>query len=272
MHGTYTTTALTQLPNWDATSQCQFSTVMESELACPVYSLNALWAWLNEFKWLWGICLLVMGFFLCLFGQKLFSATLLLIGTLVTVAAIWLLFYTTFLTDKTAEWIGWTVLACSIVLGLFGGYLLYKCQRLGAAVVGGFGGFMCGVLFDTTVLWSIESNSAFWICSVVGAIIGALGAFIFYYHAVILSTSFVGGYMFIRGISLYAGGYPNEWALIEQIKSGALDHIPYWFYLYLVGIILCTVIGAIFQYKHFKKGVENGDYDANGHPKHPYAS
>lgn len=237
---------------------------------CPVYSLNSLWAWLNKYYWLWGAILIVMGFFLGMFGQKLFSATLFIIGTLVTVSLIWLLFYSTFLSDSTEGWVGWVVLVCSILLGLVGGYVLYKCQRLGATIIGAWGGFLLGIVFNTTVLWAASSEVAFWIISISFALIAAALAFVFYYHAVILSTSFVGSYFFVRGISLYAGGFPNEWALIEQIKSGAIDHISYWFYLYLFFIIVASVLCTCFQYKHFKKGVEDGDYDANGHPKHPY--
>lgn len=261
--GVYSTSAL-------QTDGCGFTTTMTSAQACPVYSLNALWSWLNKYYWLWGAMLIVMGFFLGLFGQKLFSATLFMIGTLVTVCLIWLLFYSTFMSDSTEGWVAWVVLGCSILLGLVGGFVLYKCQRLGASVIGGWGGFLLGIVFVTTVLWSASSEVAFWIISISFALIAAALAFVFYYHAVILSTSFVGSYFFIRGISLYAGGFPNEWALIEQIKTGAIAHISYWFYLYLFFIIVCSVLCTCFQYKHFKKGVEDGDYDANGHPKHPY--
>jgi len=153
------------------------------------------------------------------------------------------------------------VLGCSILLGLLGGYVLYKCQRLGATIIGGWGGFLLGVVFNTTVLWAASSEVAFWIISISFALIAAALAFIFYYHAVILSTSFVGSYFFVRGISLYAGGFPNEYALIEAISSGAVPHIQWWFYLYLFFIIVITVLCVCVQYRHFKKGVEDGEYD-----------
>lgn len=68
-----------------------------------------------------------VGFFLGLFGKKLFSATMFVIGMLATVSLILILFYTTFLDSKTAAWIGWTVLSCSILLGILGGFILFKC-------------------------------------------------------------------------------------------------------------------------------------------------
>jgi len=92
-----------------------------------VYSLNALWTWMQKYSWLWGAVLIIIGIPLCLLGRKLFSATLFLIGTLLTTTLILLIFYGTFLSDNTEAWIGWTVLTCSILLGIAGGYLLYKC-------------------------------------------------------------------------------------------------------------------------------------------------
>ena len=34
-----------------------------------------------------------------------------------------------------------------------------------------------------------------------------------------VSTSLIGGYAFIRGISMYAGHFPNEFMLYEDLKN-----------------------------------------------------
>jgi len=129
---------------------CNYSTYQTSKDNCSVYSLNALWAFMSKYDWLWGICLIAIGIPLCLAGRKLFSVTLFLIGTLVTMTLILLLFYSTFLTDATEAWVGWVVLISSIILGLAGGFLLFKCQKLGAACIAGWGGFLGGLLLNTT--------------------------------------------------------------------------------------------------------------------------
>jgi hypothetical protein len=56
---------------------------------------------MEEYEWLWGACFIAIGFFLGLFGKKLFSATLFMVGMLVTVCFFEILFYTTFLDSKT---------------------------------------------------------------------------------------------------------------------------------------------------------------------------
>ena len=48
--------------------------------------------------------------------------------------------------------------------------------------------------------------------------------------------------MTARGISLFAGGFPNEYTLIEQIKSGGVNRVENWFYAYLAGIIVMTAV------------------------------
>lgn len=206
--------------------------------------MNALWEFLGQYSWLWGAVFIVLGGFLCFLGRKLFSFTLFCIGTLITCAVILLVFYGTFLNDKTEAWVGWTVLSCSILLGLLGGFLLYKCQRLGACCIAGWGGFMGGLLINTTFMWTAGSVAAFWCVNVGCALIAAALAFCFFFPAIIISTSLSGSYLFFRGISLYAGGYPNEFAIIDQIETGDFK-FDYWFYLYLAFIIAGTIAGCV---------------------------
>jgi len=99
---------------------------------------------------------------------------------------------------------------------------LFKCQKLGAAVLGGWGGFLLGILLNTTVLFLANSEVLFWITTVLCAIVGAVCAFFFFETVVISATAFSGSYLFVRGFSLYIGGYPNEFTLAEALKSGAL--------------------------------------------------
>lgn len=66
-------------------------------------------------------------------------------------------------------------------------------------------------------------------------------------------TSFAGAYMLVRGVSLYAGGFPNEFTLAEQLKAGDEAAYSNWFYLYMVCILICAAVGSFVQYKTNKK-------------------
>ena len=66
----------------------------------------------------------------------------------------------------------------------------------------------------------------------------------------IFSTSFIGSYAFIRGISIFIGGFPNEFTIIQEIKnhSLALDH-EYIMGAYILCILLLTGVGIVVQSK-----------------------
>ena len=108
-----------------------------------------------------------------------------------------------------------------------------------------------------------------WVIAIGCAVAAALCAFCFYFPVIISVTSFAGAYMFIRGISLFIpGSYPNEFTLINEIEAGNIEHISYWFYLYLGFIIALTIVGMVVQCKHLKKEKEEHG-EENIH--HPYA-
>jgi len=214
-------------------------------LNCPVYSLNAFWQFIEDYKWFWGSALIIVGIPLCLFGRKLFAVTLFLIGTIITMTVFLLVFYSTFLKDDTAHWIGWVACSCTILAGLLGGFLLYKCQRLGACCIAGWGGFMGGVLINTTFMFAAKQEWLFWMINISAALVAAGLAFCFFFKVIILCTSFAGAYFVVRGISLYAGGFPNEFELIKELENGVIPHISYWFYMYLGFILIFTVVGTV---------------------------
>jgi len=187
------------------------------------------------------------------------------IGMLATVSLILILFYTTFLDSKTASWVGWTVLACSVLLGVLGGFILFKCQKLGAAILGGWGGFLGGLLINTAVAFAAHSQVLFWIIVCSCALVGAGLAFVFFEPVVITATAFSGSYMFVRGLSLWIGGFPNEFTLAEALKTGALSSISGWFYLYLAFIILFTILCMVVQCKQLKKDKAHQEAKENPH-------
>jgi len=136
------------------------------------------------------------------------------VGVAVTSIALLLLCYTTFLKDTTASWIGWVILVCSCILGLAGGFLLYKCQRLGAAILAGWGGFMGGILINTTFAFAMHGSVVFWIVTCSCSLVAGLLALCFYTPVVIIMTSFAGSYTYVRGVSLYTGGYVSELVIL----------------------------------------------------------
>jgi uncharacterized membrane protein HdeD (DUF308 family) len=98
-------------------------------------------------------------------------------------------------------------------------------------------------------MFAAQQEWLFWVINMSCALVAAGLCFCFFFQAIIVSTSLAGSYIFIRGISLYVGGFPNEFDLIEQLKAGSIPHISYWFYLYLGFILIFTIIGMVVQCK-----------------------
>lgn len=73
----------------------------------------------------------------------------------------------------------------------------------------------------------------------------------------------IGSYLIWRGVSFYAGGFPNEFELSQMLGSGAWSSVPWTFYIYL-GLMVATCVGGIFYQGHQWK-LESPN---NKHPYH----
>jgi len=245
-----------------STGAFSFATTQTSSYACPIFTFNALIQFVQEFKYIFGTIFILIGLFLAFLGRKLFSAALFIVAAIIVTGLILIIFYSTFLSDNTESWVSWLVVSLSILVGLVCGFLLTKVEKIGGALLAGWGGFVLGVTLNETVFYLANSSVLFWCVNVGFAVVFALLGFIFFNPAVILATSFIGAYMTMRGIGIMAGGFPNEYVLINEIQSGAIDNIDPVFYAYLAGIVIMTIVCYIVQMKMFKKMEE--------HEKHPY--
>lgn len=239
---------------------CNYETTLTSKQVCATFDMNALWEFMEKYDYLWGALLIVGGIFLAFFGKKLFLYAIFMVTAIFVVFAILLLFYTTFLEDTTEVWVGWVVLVCSILIGLVAGYFMMKLERVGVALVGGWGGFLLGVMINEMALYKVESTALFW-CISIGCGVAAFAlSFVISDHVLILMTSFGGSYMLIRGISLYAGGFPNEFTLVEQLQAGDTSAMNNWFYLYMVFILIVAGVAAFVQYRMNRKNDDKTPY------------
>jgi hypothetical protein len=194
-----------------------FSTWNKSKRNCSIYENSEFIQFLVDYWYIWGGVCILIGLFFALFGKSLFSVTLFLVGMCVTTALLLVLCYTTFLKESTKDWLFWTMVVCSAIIGLAAGFLLYKCQKLGASILAGWGGFMGGILLNTTFAFAGQGSTVFWIITCSCALVASLVALVAYNPVVIIMTSFMGSYIFIRGISLYTGGYVSEYQVLQLV-------------------------------------------------------
>lgn len=192
---------------------------------------------------------LVVGFIVCFLGRTLFKPVIFIAGVLLSVALVWVIFYSTFLTENTKQWVGWVVLAGSILLGLIIGCLFVKIVRLGAFVLAAWGGYCLGLLIYNSFLYFMKSQVGFWCFTIGVALICGLLALWFFEHILILATALAGSFLVINAIGLVAGRYQNPFTIAQELENGVIDHIDPVFYAYLAGNLVLFLMGALFQYR-----------------------
>lgn len=181
----------------------QFSSIA----GCSDTSLNALWQWIDQYKWAIFAILVVIGFFICFFGRRLFKPVIFICGVLLVLVLAWAIFYTTFLSENTDGWVGWAVLGGSIFVGLLVGFIFIKIIKLGAFILAALGGFVLALLLYNTFLYIYFNQIALYcFCFGVALVMGVLAIFLFD-HIIINTTALAGAYLFVEGIGCVAGRY-----------------------------------------------------------------
>ncbi len=106
--------------------------------------------------------------------------------------------------------------------------------------------------------WNQTALQWITICSMIG--ICLLLSYLLADHILIICTSFVGGYLTIRvkiilsqGVSLYAGGFPDEQLIKDLMSKGEYEEIKkilnYLAYIYFASWIILFFIGVIVQFR-----------------------
>ena len=139
--------------------------------------------------------------------------------------------------------------AIALILAILAGYIIKKARRIGLCLLGVAAGFFIGFTLYNLVFALWIKHVAMLIVSTLGCAIAA-GYLTYKYDKVVIVylTSFIGAYSLIRGISVFAGSYPNEAELFSQISAGVFELQPA-FYGYMAGFIACTILGIFVQHK-----------------------
>jgi len=135
--------------------------------------------------------------------------------------------------------------------------------RIGVCALGAWVGVIGALLVHETFMYATHSQAVFWIMLVGAGLFFGLLALWKYKWVLIFATAFIGSYLMVRAVSLFAGGYPNEFTLINDIKNGDSSGVKHWpFYLYLICIVGATAGGIILQFRIKKNsGGDDDKYD-----------
>jgi hypothetical protein len=196
--------------------------------------------------------MLLMGVFVAFFGNKFLNFVIGLVGFLAsTIFLVLSIFWIISKADANVDdWVIYLLLVLCLVAGGGVGYILIKSRKAGVAIMATWGGVTLGFILTTTLV--IGNVIAYWAIIVASAAVCGFLAFKFEKLMIMLSTALIGSYLAVRGISMYAGGFPNETSIRQELESGGLtwDTFPKTFYAYLAGILILSITSFVYQVRH----------------------
>lgn len=205
----------------------------------------------EQYSYIVAAIMIVLGLIFCFAGNVMINAILFIASSIVAFGALTYVIFAVVesMNKEASETVQWVIVIGSAVIGLLIGYAVQKYRSIGVACLAAWGGVALGLLLTTTFF--VENTYAKYSMIIGCAIILGFLAFKVEKYVVIGVTGIVGSYMIVRGISLYAGGFPNEMALGKEIEEGGIsfDEFPKTFYGYLAGIGVCAIVGVIVQIK-----------------------
>jgi len=251
----------------DYSDHCNPKVSFAHATGCPVAGFTSIINFVSENPWVIAVVLLVFGPVLAFFGRKFLPLFLMLIVGFITFCLSMLMCSVLGMLDyidptRTGGNIGFCILAFVLSLALAAGaaFLMKHFIKLGVYVLGGIAGWFLGsLLYDLIFLEWVQSPYMLFGSSAFFAALCSFLAYFFEDHVIIASTALLGSYGFIRGISLFAGGFPNEVKLYQELANGTAEFPPA-FLLYVVGLTAMFIISLLYQEKKKFKEVIDGAF------------
>lgn len=255
-------------------NNCEHTFDVYSKYSCPKLNFYFVYTLLVERPYIFGSALILLGLFELFLGQKMSKVTVFIITCACVIILVFIFFFQFIIPSGVSETIVWFVLAVAIIFGLILGFLITKYkEKIFGVVLGIVLGYIIGQILVNLFLIRISTSYQKLIqyLTYFGLmILFAVLSILFFDYIMIFATALIGAYAVIRGISFFAGGFPNEMTIAdlvaknetEQLKNLLTWHV----YLYLAGLALLFVAGMVVQIKIFKKKKDDDNLDGNNAP------
>ena len=239
--------------------ECNHYILAYSIYGCALNDWYLLRRLMNENKYLFGIGIILVGLFFCMWGKKYHVYTMVLIFGVVAsyiVTIIVLNFLSSLITTEKSLMI---LLGVGFLIGAFIGFMLKAKLTLLTILLGGAMGYSIAEMAYQFVSGFIEWNPQYLYYATTGVciILGILIGFKLVTAVLIIGTSLVGGYISMRGVALIFGNYMDEKQFADLVKNGELEQLKdiksKWTYAYIGLWIILTIFGIYYQCIGHKK-------------------
>lgn len=236
----------------------------KSKNGCPMLQISAIYNFIVNNKYILGCIMLVGGVIECFFGLAMLGPSLFTIGFVSGFGFLLVLFGEFVIKPTTNSYVIWVLVIICIAVGICLGYLATSLTKIGFFALGVWLGVVIAFCINSLFLYKIETNPPDLLLYLLMLILGASGAFLSKWKwkfMCIISTSFLGAYLVIRGLSIFIGYYPDELTIAKKIRYKEMDDVGWEFYLYFSFILILAGFGIYVQFKNKKKGGRfNGDF------------
>jgi hypothetical protein len=147
----------------------------------------------------------------------------------------------------------WICIGIAIAAGGVAGAVTYRLVWVAIGMLGIIAGLALGAILFTITAAAFEVGSP-WLMAIFAISFACLGGWCAWKYArdvVLIGTSLIGSYSFMRGCTTFFGGYPNEAELISDFQNQLpVDDMENIFWIYLCMFILGTLFGIFYQIRH----------------------
>ena len=137
----------------------------------------------------------------------------------------------------------------SALIGFILGYFIFRTVWIAIGVLGLIGGFSLGLMLYSVILAFIGSGAvwAMALTAIACSVICGLLSFKFSNAVVLIMTSVIGSYEFMRGVSYFLGGYPDMAEIFADLENNLpLNDMNNMFWIYLCLFLFVSVAGIIY--------------------------
>jgi hypothetical protein len=211
---------------------------------------NAFHIYMLDYYWVVAVIYTISGVYFLFLGRKFIKASVFVFGMLFTSMFMMFMVYHTFLSTVRHSWVFWTALCYSLALSPVGGYFTIKMKRVGAAMMCSWAGYSFGTLL--CICWlnvSYGNKHVFWSVQMCIAAVVFGVSLVRQNEAIVICTSFIGAFLFIRGVSMFSGQVGNALFQLKLIESSLYFKLPSLNWTFIASVFLVWPIGALFQWR-----------------------
>lgn len=194
-------------------ADCVYTVKMKHADGCPKINIDLEYysQWLSDNQWAIGVIYVIAGPIIALLGMAWFPyVTASVVGIFVIGIICSLALAFGWMTSTTA---GVIIFVVALIVGVLAGILVRRKIWLMVGLLGLIAGFFSGSLVFALIggMTGWKAAWGYWVISVAMAAIGCLAACYAGKAVVLVGTSLVGSYMFMRAWTLFfPGHYPSE--------------------------------------------------------------